>query len=293
MNVRKTSGFTLVELLLVVIAIIGILIAMLLPAVQSAREAARRMQCSNNLKQIGLALLNYHNTQRVFPYESGGGGTYRSWSALLLQFVDEENLYGRIDFSYPYNVVHPANNAAMKTFVAGYICPSAPEAALIPCCSAIPGIEDTAEANYSAVATHGNGDEAYYARDLNGTGVMYLESRTRISDVTDGTSQTLLVAECDLREDDPWKLTAGPPYCPGAKCNIGRLWASENRVTTAYGINSDWGLIHAPVRSNHPGGAQFVFTDGPVAFLAETIDQAVLVALTTRAGGEPIDATAY
>jgi len=120
-----------------------------------------------------------------------------------------------------------------------------------------------------------------------------MPSRTRISDVTDGTSQTLLVAETDLSQDDPWKLTAGASHCPSAKCNVGKLWASENRVTTAYGINSDLGHVYAPIRSNHPGGAQFVFTDGHVAFLEDTIDQAVLKALTTRAGGEAIDATAY
>jgi prepilin-type N-terminal cleavage/methylation domain-containing protein/prepilin-type processing-associated H-X9-DG protein len=288
MDGSKRRAFTLVELL-VVIAIIGILIALLLPAVQAAREAARRMQCANNLKQIGLALHNYHDTHRIFPYATGGEGTYWSWSALILPFIESGNIYQQIDFRYPYNVVNAANNEAMKQFVPVYLCPSAPAPGLCTCCAGIPGIEDSAEINYSAVATHRDGSEAYYARDPNGTGVMYLRSKTRIADVTDGTSQTLLVAECDIDQNDPWKQSAGPSYCPNAQCTIGKLWASENRLTTAYGINGDVSHLRPGPRSYHPGGAQFVYTDGHVSFLQETIDQALLQALTTRDWGEVVN----
>ena len=288
MDGSKRAAFTLVELL-VVIAIIGILIALLLPAVQAAREAARRMQCSNNLKQIGLALHNYHDTHKVFPYATGGQGTYWSWSALILPFIESGNIHQRIDFRYPYNVVHAANNEAMKQFIPVYICPSAPGPGLCTCCGGIPGEEDAAETNYSAVATHRDGSEAYYARDAEGTGVMYLGSKTRIADVTDGTSQTLLVAEIDIDQDDPWKQST-PSHCPNAQCNIGKLWASENRLTTAYGINGDISHLLPGPRSRHPGGAQFVFTDGHVSFLQETINQEVLQALTTRDWGEVVDA---
>ncbi|MCX7424583.1 MAG: DUF1559 domain-containing protein [Planctomycetia bacterium] len=287
MNARKTSGFTLVELL-VVIAIIGILIALLLPAVQAAREAARRMQCSNNERQIGLGLLSYHDAQAAFPSDSGGVGTGWSWSARILPYIECDAIHRRIDFSVNYNEVHEINNQAMRTFVATYLCPSAPEPYLIKCCGALVakyGVEHSAETNYSAVATHRASAEAYYARDPNGTGVMYLGSKTKIGDISDGTSMTFLVAECDLEQNDP--------YDPTSAQHWGKIWASENRVTTAYGINSDLGHEYAPVRSHHPGGAQFLFTDGHVTFLAETIDQAVLIALTTRAGGEPIDATEY
>ncbi len=285
MDRKNRKGFTLVELL-VVIAIIGILIALLLPAVQSAREAARRMQCSNNEKNIGLALLNYHDNHGVFPPGTFGSGTSWSWSARILPFMEVGDIHKQIDFSFNYNEYRPTvppvviNNRAMKTFVTTYICPSAPEPKLIACCGAIPGDEDTAETNYSAVATHRDGNEAFYARDPNGTGIMFLNSATKLRDVTDGTSMTFMVAECDLDQNDP--------YNPSSKQNWGKIWASENRVTTAYGINSSLGHVHAPVRSRHPGGAQFVFADGHVEFVNERIDQKILQALTTRNWGEVI-----
>ena len=289
MTERGKLGFTLVELL-VVIAIIGILIALLLPAVQAAREAARRMQCSNNEKNIGLGLLNYHDTHGVFPPGTMGDPDRGhaldwSWSARILPFMEVGDIHKQIDFSYHYNQYSATgpiaiNNRAMKTFVTTYICPSAPEPYLIACCGGIPGDEDTAETNYSAVATHRTGDEAFYARDPDGTGIMYLYSATKIRDVTDGTSTTFLVAECDLDQNDP--------YNPTSSQHWGKIWASENRVTTAYGINSDLGHVHAPVRSRHPGGAQFVYADGHVDFVNEQIDQDILEALTTRNWGEVI-----
>ena len=288
MTERRKTGFTLVELL-VVIAIIGILIALLLPAVQAAREAARRMQCSNNEKNIGLGLLNYHDTHGVFPPGTMGTGTSWSWSARILPFMEVGDIHKQIDFSHNYNEHATSgpvaiNNRAMKTFVSTYICPSAPEPYLIACCGGIPGDDDAAETNYSAVATHRDGekpvDDVFYARDLDGTGILYLNSATKIRDVTDGTSSTFLVAECDLDQNDP--------YNPGSSQHWGKIWASENRVTTGYGINSDWGHVKAPVRSRHPGGAQFLFADGHVQFISETIDQDILDALTTRNWGEVI-----
>ncbi len=275
------SGFTLVELL-VVITIIGILIALLLPAVQAAREAARRMQCTNNMKQFGLGLHNYHLTYKVFPYGAGGSGVWWSWSALILPFLEQNAIYDQIDFRFPYNAEHPTNNAVMKNFIPAYQCPSAPPNVLCACCSGIPGHEDTAEANYSAVATH---LPDRYATTYDGTGVMYNDSAERIADILDGTSQTLLVGESDVLADDPFAASV----CPSNSCRLGKLWASENKITTAYGINSDATYIMAGVHSHHPGGANFTFADGHVSFLSETIDQEVLQWLTTRAGGEVID----
>jgi len=274
-------GFTLVELL-VVITIIGILIALLLPAVQAAREAARRMQCTNNLKQFGLALHNYHLTHKVFPYAAGGGGTWWSWSALILPFLEQNAIYDQLDFNFPYNRVHPTNNEVMKNFISAYQCPSAPPNVLCACCGAISGHEDTAETNYSAVATHLTDR---YASTYDGSGVMYNNSEVRIADILDGTSQTLLVAESDVMADDPYVATV----CPSDTCRLGKLWASENKITTAYGINSDATYIMAGVHSHHPGGASFTFADGHVSFLGETIDQELLDALTTRDEGEVIE----
>src|SRR5690606_12375535 len=120
----RRLGFTLVELL-VVIAIIGILVALLLPAVQAAREAARRIQCANNLKQIGLALLNYESTHNVFPYaagttanQAGQSATYWSWSALLLPYLEQAAAHNQCNFNYQYN--QPQNQQAIKTLFASY-----------------------------------------------------------------------------------------------------------------------------------------------------------------------------
>ena len=277
---REQRGFTLVELL-VVIAIIGILVSLLLPAVQSAREAATRIQCANNLKQIGLACQMYHDSYGRFPPGTAGDGTGWSWSARILPFMESANIHKQIDFGVNYNRVHAVNNLAMKTFVTSYLCPSAPSPHLIACCSAVGGEDDAAETNYSAIATHRDGDAVFYARDLNGTGIMFLQSATKLKDVTDGTSKTFLVGECDLDQNDP--------YAPGGYRKWGKIWASENRITTAYGINSSLGHVHAPVKSRHAGGAQFVFGDGHVQMVSEGIAQPTLQALTTRDWGEVVD----
>jgi prepilin-type processing-associated H-X9-DG protein len=249
--------------------------------VQAAREAARRTQCTNNLKQLGLALINYHDTLGVFPPGTLANGTGWSWSARVLPFMEVGNVHKQIDFGVNYNIVNPVNNLAMKTFVDTYLCPSAPTPQLLNCCGSLAGERDAAETNYSAIATHRNGNEVFYARDPEGTGIMFLRSEIELRHVTDGTSNTFMVGECDLDEFDS--------YSPKQRY-WGKLWASENRLTTAYGINSDLGHVHAPILSRHPGGAQFLFADGHVVFISEGIDQQTLVALTTRAGGEPVGA---
>ena len=293
-GLARRAAFTLVELL-VVITIIGILIALLLPAVQAAREAARRMQCANNLKQMGLALHNYHATHNVFPYGAGGTGTWWSWSALILPYLEAKTVHDRIDFKFPYNAYDPANpsvagnNEAMKNFIPAYQCPSNPDNELVTCCIAIVGDRDAAETNYSAVATH---QDVLYGRAPDPEGVLYLNSKTKIAHITDGTSQTLLVGETDYNQEDPFKDNY-PEYCINRECFVGMCWASENRLTTAYGINSQTDVHHPGPQSHHPGGSQFVFADGHVSFLSESIDQEILIALTTRDGGEVLPAGEY
>ena len=288
---RSTArGFTLVELL-VVIAIIAILIALLLPAVQSAREAARRSQCQNNLKQIGLAILNYHDTYRAYPpgvdytsgYKGGGGCCGFAWSATILPFIEEYNLYQAIDLDYGYNFWEVRNE--VRQLFSFYQCPSAPANEVVACCNAyLPEPDDTGETNYGNVATF---RVTRQAQDTNGTGIIFDNSAVRMSGITDGTSQTAIVTETDFGQDDPTKATWGS-QCPNLQCFIGKDWAGQNSVTTAHGINSWLFFNDAPIQSHHPGGAHFAFADGHVIFLTESIDQATLDALGTRELGEVI-----
>ena len=293
----KKHAFTLVELL-VVIAIIGILIALLLPAVQAAREAARRMQCTNNNKQIGVGLHNYIVTHNSFPPGAGGGGARWSWSALILPFMESTVALANCDFTKGYNEV--INGDATRTFIPIYHCPSAPDHELISCCIGIRGgngytaEEDTAETNYGAIATH---LPHPYARDphdpaKNDSGVMHVGSSHKIREVMDGTSHTVIVSEYLRNEDDPDK-TRYPAYCPGKKCFVSKFWAAENVITSAYGINSGTDYLKSAIQSAHPDGAVFLFADGHARYIVQTIDQRTLEMLTTRSGGETIGDNDY
>ena len=290
----QRRAFTLVELL-VVIAIIGILIALLLPAVQAAREAARRMQCMNNCGNIGKGLHNYISTHKSFPPGAGGGGTNWSWSALILPFMEATQSLANCDFDYGYNVTQ--NRDATRTFIPVYHCPCAPEHELMSCCIGIVGgngytaEEDTAETNYSAIGTH---ERVSYGRKSanetwaeDDTGVMHIGETHKPRDVTDGLSHTAIVSEYVRNEADPHK-TRYPNYCPSKKCFMGKFWASENVITSGYGINGGTDYYTSAIQSMHPSGASFVFGDGHVDFLSQEMDQEILEMMTTRAGGEII-----
>lgn len=276
-------GFTLVELL-VVITIIGILIALLLPAVQAAREAARRMQCCNNLKQMGLALHLYHESVGLFPPDYDGW----AWSARILPFVEDATIAASLDYSGHYgNNVLP-NTQLIKTILPFYQCPSAPPVKCTTCCGGIPGDEDVAETNYAAIVTDIYPTELPgYAYTTKGSGCMYIGSRVRFADITDGSSQTLLVGErIPFPGKDAWKATAGNNYCASGVCELGDNWAGVAHITTFYGINQASGMeyLASGVESAHAGIAQFAFADGHVSSLSESISQAVLRSLTTRNG---------
>lgn len=300
----KRHGFTLVELL-VVIAIIGVLIGLLLPAVQSARESARRSACSNKLKQIGLGLLNHHEVFKVFPKGSqhlsdASGCPYSlvntrerlaannfCWIPLTLPFLEEEALYNRIDWSNSYPS-GSTNQSVIKTEIPLLYCPSTSGIGFTDCSSSIAGLEDAATTSYAAVSTNaapGSGglDVAPWslARTCTGNGIIFGGS-TNISaaKITDGLSQTIIVSECYFHYDTAYRNSY---HQTGF---LGNMWAYGNFVSTNTGINRKAGKRPAGIDSMHPQGAQMVFADGSVRMLANTIQQATLDALTTRAGGD-------
>ena len=210
---RHRFGFTLVELL-VVIAIIGILVALLLPAVQAARESARRIQCTNNLKQIALSVHNYHDTFKTFPFGKGpsypGAAGYARWSlhALLLPFVEQKNLQDSIDFNRPpatpgmggvinfmpaYSNPGGINDVPSRVLVPGFICPSDPA----PLQSGWPGQNNYAGNQGGWLCDRG--DTLALPSDVAPTelqtGVFYYLSQVRFADAIDGSANTMMFSE--------------------------------------------------------------------------------------------------
>lgn len=196
MKIRtRRSGFTLIELL-VVIAIIAVLVALLLPAVQQAREAARRSACKNNLKQIGLAMHNYHDTHGTLPgnemgciYRGGNRNCWEGWSglAMILPFVDQAPLYNTLNFNTYWNVAGPNQNAT-RTALPAFLCPSDPGSSGKPHPSSGPA---------SYVLSAGPMSSWYVSR-IKPPGPFMRESSTRFRDVKDGTSNTILGSEVQV-----------------------------------------------------------------------------------------------
>ncbi|HBO43058.1 MAG TPA: prepilin-type cleavage/methylation domain-containing protein [Planctomycetaceae bacterium] len=251
------SAFTLVELL-VVTAILGTLVALLLPAVQAAREAARRIACANNLRQVGVGLLHYHDGYGTFPpgcvehRSFVRGGRQLAWSALLLPFLEQESIYAMLDVNQGFD--SPANKAGAAHVLAVYVCPTNPRESM--------HVDGRAVCDYGGI---------FGQRLVSGSGfangTMLYDSPVSIGDITDGTSTTLVVAEDGLSGDMQWinGLNVFQQAFP-----INRAPRGENEIRSLHG----------------GGGAHGLFGDGTVRFLAETIDITVLAAICTRAGGE-------
>jgi prepilin-type N-terminal cleavage/methylation domain-containing protein/prepilin-type processing-associated H-X9-DG protein len=306
------TGFTLIELL-VVIAIIGILIGMLLPAVQKIRESALRSDCANNLKQIGLALQSYHDANQGFPpgyrafgpYLDGSADTSPGWgwAAYILPFLEQTPLHRQLNFYQPIQ-----NSPGMQTMVKVYRCPSdqdsegtfmVPDGFGNPVCLAAP-------TSYAACC----GDDAADTRDTTGNGVFYRNSHTRIAEITDGTSQTILVGErAWANANGAW---AGA--IPGGVLKRGQSNPCQPNIPGAWYPSSTLAVAHAHLNnamvdpdgsagmddfsSRHNGGSNFVFADGSVHFLhsiagdnpdgSYTAEGVSFQALATRANGDVV-----
>lgn len=315
---RRNHGFTLVELL-VVIAIIGILVALLLPAVQAAREAARRSQCKNNLRQIGLALLNYESANGVLPpgqKKECENCDKLAWSYFFLEYLEEGNVYDQIDFSLGYT--DPANLEAASTKISLYLCPSA--ATIQPRRSAAGIIDDLDGQSGEGLACidylgisgpdrlgkDGFNDCERFKDLFPGSpdgrqlGVLLgLKSFSKstlqppklpLRKISDGLSKTLCVVECSGRgaEEEDGKFKPIGSWANGS--NTGHLLLSPNEANPSYtdGLrsNDEWAWINEEIFADHPGGSNALLCDGSVQFLTEATSQQMIYALSTRAGEE-------
>jgi prepilin-type N-terminal cleavage/methylation domain-containing protein/prepilin-type processing-associated H-X9-DG protein len=308
MHARRTVGFTLVELL-VVIAIIGILIALLLPAVQAAREAARRSSCSNNLKQIGIAILNYADAHKTLPYASTycytGGSCMQgsTWAAFILPFIEESSAYGLFNFKAPMN--DPSNQIAVTTVVNTYLCPSDPGSATPILPNRQPGYNNPVSVlalSYpvSMGPTHPDAcpfcanpnpaSDNYCCQGFNfgaqqpaGNGVgMFMRYPRSIAlrEVTDGLSRTFMAGEtipshCSWNGAYDTNFNSYPTTIP------------LNTMTFDTATSTVW-WENCGFKSYHPGGAGFVMGDGSVQFVDEAIDFRLYNNLGTRAGDETV-----
>jgi prepilin-type N-terminal cleavage/methylation domain-containing protein len=309
----QSQGFTLIELL-VVIAIIGVLVALLLPAVQTAREAARRMQCGNNLKQIGLAIHSYHDVHKKLPYGSGfdyvGANAGHTWTAFILPFLEAQSVYDLFDFRY--GAGDPINQRAVTTVINTYLCPSDPitetpiltnrpnagsinpssslalsyPASMGPTqpdhCPLCPAGTSPSAANWCCQGF--NFGSAGPAGNSVGMFGRYPKS-FRFSDVRDGLSQTFMIGETI-----PIHCAYNGAYCPNFP--VAATTVPLNTMDADNGSLFCSGPCYQTTchfKSFHPGAAHFVMGDGSVHLIDELIDFQVYNGLGTRAGNELVE----
>jgi len=284
LRTKLCRGFTLVELL-VVIAIIGVLVALLLPSVQSVREAARRMQCSNNLRQITLACHNYHDATLYLP--PGSTNTAFSGSsgfAAILPYLEQGNAYNLYDFSKGNS--EAVNLKAVSQRIKTYICPTCVFVRQVPLsgCDA----NDRAPGTYAFSTTTGN---PYGESD--GAIVNAGTPQTRMASIRDGTSNTFLAGENHWAFKD-YTFTSGP--CSGMIRGGFSYWSSPYPLATVFTTKGPFNaqtiagdsMRLATFRSSHPTGVNMSNVDGSVRFVQQNIDHAVLDATATRDGGETL-----
>ena len=276
----KRSGLTLVELL-VVIAIIGVLVALLLPAIQSARESARRTQCSNNLKQIGMACLNYHDSFSGFPSGYIASVPYSvtvptmpgwGWQSLILPMMEEVGVHSAIHFELP---IEAPRNSIIQTVISGYLCPSDQVEPVDFLLTDVGGnaITYAAPSSYAACV----GSDASEVDAATGNGVFYRNSHTRISMITDGTSHTTIIG--DRGWGQVHGIWAGAPDSAVTRAGEFNPWQSATATAPALILahnnwiniltDSDGGLDD--FSSFHIDGANMLFADGSVRFIRSIV----------------------
>jgi prepilin-type N-terminal cleavage/methylation domain-containing protein/prepilin-type processing-associated H-X9-DG protein len=362
---KPRTGFTLIELL-VVIAIIGVLIALLLPAVQAAREAARRAQCTNNLKQIGLAIHNYESSVGSFPtgtitYQENplNCGVVRrghSFFALILNYMEQTQIYNAINFSFTaggnteFGFGHggATNRTGLISQINSFICPSDSRQIPYPLTVSFNGYGQASYAGmvgtrdifhwYCGCPVNFVGGSCAGAVEIEPDGVFGYNWTRKLAEVTDGTSNTILVGENARFKNDPdmifntWSRslwfasnfpggTSSRPECLASsvpKINAPFQPGDTSAFPGTLGPTNDtdgWAWVASPdyrqlgqfgFRSQHPGGANFLFGDGSVRFLKETIDMGsptytpaaarnvgVYRKISTFRGGETVSSDAY
>lgn len=311
----RRKAFTLVELL-VVIAIIGVLIALLLPAVQSVREAARRMQCANNVKQLSLASLNYESAHQHFP--AGFDGQAKTmWSAYILSFMDQQPLYESLDLQGPWFAAQgaPQNNVdALKVWLEFMKCPSANvEELLVDSATQTERVPSCYLAVSSGLLAHEAGEFPWAGMD--GTrefdesdGIFFANSETSFKDIKDGTSSTALIGETvpnqtisgidrggtgaradhwyigsrelrDMSVGSSWNSSDGSECLGSTACPINALWMGDE--TTIDEKELSFG-------SQHAGGINMGFADGHVQFIGQSIETGIWSAIGTRYNEEVV-----
>lgn len=266
---RRSTGFSLVELLAVV-AILGTLVSLSLPAVQTARESARRAGCSNNLRQLGVAIANYESARRQYPPGNDAlSGRYHAWSSFILPYLEEGNAAGRIDYTRPWN--DPAGNeAVIDTVIPAYVCPSG--------ITIFAGKQDYGGVLGTSVLL---AEDEQLPEGWEHAGVLYATAAAcprpcRAAEVRDGLSRTLLVSEGvdrgfrDMENDSP---IGNARWACGTNCFL-----HNSPVLNTPDVDG--------FRSNHLGGVHGLYGDGHVSFMNDATGPDVLKAACTKAGGE-------
>lgn len=286
-------GFTLVELL-VVIAIIGVLIALLLPAVQQAREAARRTQCINNLKQVGLAVHNFHDTYGELP-PSRVQYEYLGWSALILPFMEQTNLYDQIDMKKKYK---DQTTVVQQTGISGYVCPSRHKSGDLTKVVQAINVNNGAAWDYASVSGP-SGDNSIIRQLRKEKGMLVVadgnkdkyRSQTDFASVTDGLTNTIMVGERHVQVQNLLDEKTGHdgPILSGWAYTTMRAAGPDYPLASHKRDDVD-GVAHLVFGSFHPGTVNFVMGDGSVRPIQVNIDEINLGRLASCNDGEPINA---